>query len=93
MAGREAAIIKAMKAEALKLTEQIEAYRKRNDDLELLLELSEKQGPKAPPTSISEKDTLPTTEPEWRVIVLKQRIDELEKQLATQATSPRKIQQ
>jgi hypothetical protein len=78
-------LIKNLRSELLQMRTELEAQRARARELELLAELSENR-PTLPADSLpkamaTDNPTLPVASGEWAIIVLKQRIRDLEKAL------------
>lgn len=79
-------IIKSLRSELLKLRTELEEQRAKAKEWELLLELSETKSPAAPElvqkVMANDNTSLPTQSSEWTIVVLKQRIRELEKAMS-----------
>lgn len=75
-------LLKKMQLEIIELQRQLDAEKDRSQKWELLAELKAEKAPKemSMPVAVG-NDTLPTNSSEWTILLLKQRIKELEKQI------------
>ena len=75
-------LLKKLQLRIIELEKMLEMEKERSQKWELLAELKVEQAPVQITASTSNTDLLPTTSSDWTILVLKQRIKELEKEKA-----------